>query len=336
MGAIDAERRTLVKLGLATGLGAVLGRPAYASPVTLRVSSSLTADDNSPHFLWFDRFRANLKVSVGDAVTLSYFPNNQLGKEADVVQQARLGAVDMMISGASIWATILPEMGVLDLGYIYSGWDHVGRALDGAAGQTLAAMLAAKGSVKVLGWAYNYGARNVYSRRPIRTAADLHSVKIRVLPVPTFVGTLKAMGAVPIPIPFGEAYSALQTGVVDALEQEASIVLAAKFYEIAKFCALTRHIYNATLPVINTRSFERMPPALRAAVVESAREATVYQRGRAAELDRRAFAELSRRGVAISEIDMSSTRVPMAQFRAEFVSQHPAAKPLLAAVQSAA
>ncbi len=330
-------RRGLLRLGAAASALAVAGvRPASAATITFRVSSSLTADDNSPHYVWFDRFRANLKAKAGAAVALAYFPNNQLGKEADVVQQVRLGAVDMMISGSSIWATIVPEIGVLDLGYIYTGWPNVGKALDGSAGQTLSGLMSSKANVRVLGYTFNFGPRNVYSRNPIRNPGELRGVKVRVLPVPTFVGTLKAMGASPIPIPFGEVYTSLQTGVVDGLEQEASIVLAAKFYEIAKHCALTRHIYNSSIPVINQRSFERLPPNLRPVFLEAAQEATAYQRTRAAEIDTRAFAELKQRGVTISEIDMSATRPAMEKYWNEFVTQTPGTKPLLAAIRAAA
>jgi tripartite ATP-independent transporter DctP family solute receptor len=336
MSETNLTRRALLKLGLAAGLAVGSAPRASAAPIVLRVSSSLTADDNSPHFVWFDRFRVVLKSKVGDAISLAYFPNNQLGKEADIVQQVRLGAVDMMVAGSSIWATILPEIGVLDLGYVYSGWGHVGRALDGTAGQTLATMLAAKGAVRILGYTFNFGARSVYSRNPILTVADLHGVKVRVLPVPNFMGTLKAMGAVPIPIPFGEVYTALQTGVVDALEQEASVVLAGKFYEIAKHCALTRHIYVSSIPVINSRSLERIPSNLRASFLAAAQEATAYQRGRAGESDARAFTELKKRGVTVSEIDMSATRERMEKFWNEFLTQYPAAKPLLAAIRAAA
>ena len=82
----------------------------------LRISSSLTANDNSAHYLWYTRFAANLQGAVGQRIVLEYFPNSQLGKEADVVQQVKVGSIDMMITGSSIWATVSPELGMLDLG----------------------------------------------------------------------------------------------------------------------------------------------------------------------------------------------------------------------------
>ena len=113
------------------------------------MSSTLPNDPvNSAHAVWYNRFAANLKTAVGDKVVVNYFPSDQLGKEADVVQQVRLGSVDMMISGSSIWATLMPEMGVLDLGYMFANNDHCGRALDGKAGTILGDMLAERTSVR--------------------------------------------------------------------------------------------------------------------------------------------------------------------------------------------
>ena len=117
-----------------------------------------------------------------------------------------------------------------------------------------------------LGWGYSLGARNVWTKNPVPTAADLKGVKLRVLPVPNFIATIKYMGAVPTPLPFGEIYTALQTGVVDGFEHDAPTALAGKFYEVAKHCALTQHIYNPQLPCISKRSFERIPTDLQQAV----------------------------------------------------------------------
>lgn len=329
-------RRHAVTTMLATGLSAPFVRRAQAAPLTLRMSSSLTADDNSSHYVWFKRFQENLKKAAGEALAINYFPNNQLGKESDVIQQVRVGAVDMMISGTSIWATVTPEIGVLDLGYLFKNNDHVGKSLDGDAGKALSAILDAKAGVQVLGYGYSLGARNIYTRAPLAKPEALHGVKIRVLPVPNFIATLKAMGAVATPIPFGEIYTALQTGVVDGLEQDAPTVLGGKFYEIAKHCMLTQHIYNPIMPVMNKRSFGRIPEAQRAAFLEAAKEATAYQRGQAASTEERAFAELKKLGVTVTPTDREHFRGLVEPLWGEFASQYPATKPIIAAVRATA
>lgn len=100
----------------------------------------------------------------------------------------------MMISGTSIWATIAPEIGVLDLGYLFKDWNQVGKALDGKVGEALSALLLKKANIVVVGYAYNLGARNIYTKKVIEKPEDLKNLKIRVLPVPNFIATINHMG----------------------------------------------------------------------------------------------------------------------------------------------
>ncbi len=332
---ITPSRRALLKSAVAGA--STLAAPAWIraqSGVSLRMSSSLTADLNSSHFVWYDRFSKNLKASVGDKVQVVYFPNNQLGKESDVVQQVRLGAMDMMISGTSIWATAVPEMGVLDMGYLFQSADHVGKALDGAAGAALSKMLADRASVVTLGYAYSMGARNVYTKAAMKSAAELRGVKVRVLPVPNFVSTLKYMGAVATPIPFGEIYTALQTGVVDGVEQDAPTVLAGKFYEVAGHCMLTQHIFNPVMPVISKRAMERIPAELRQPFLDAAREATSYQREQAGRTEAKAFEQLKGLGVTVTAVDRTALAKDVSPLWAEFSRQYPATRPIIEAIQT--
>ncbi len=307
-----------------------------AGPLSLRMYSSLPADENSAHYIWYERFQANLESRVKGAVKVDYFPNAMLGKEADAVQQVRLGAIDMMVSGTSIWATITPEIGVLDLGYLFEDSDQVGRALDGKAGELLSALLVSKGNVKPLGFGYSLGARNVYTRQPIAKPEDLRNVKIRVLPVPNFIATLKAMGAAPIPMPGGEVYSGLQMGVIDGLEHDAPTVLSSKFYEIAKYCTLTQHIYTPIVVVINKAAFDRIPDALKADVLAAATEATEYERQLANTSEAKAFEELKARGLTVTATDRNFFRSAAKPIWTDFSNKYPSTVPVLEAIQAAA
>src|ERR1700686_758827 len=122
----------------ALGLTAPFSTPGRAqSPITMRISSSMSADQNAAHYIWYERFAANVKSALGDKVTLGYFPDSQLGKEADIVQQVKVGSVDMMITGSSIWATVAAEFGMLDLGYVFDSYPHAFKGLDGGVGAQL-------------------------------------------------------------------------------------------------------------------------------------------------------------------------------------------------------
>lgn len=330
------KRRTLLSL-LGAGVAApfLLKARAEAAPVTLRLSSSLPADPNSAHWLWYDRFSKELKNKAGDAIAIQYFPDNQLGKEADVVGSVKLGVVDMMVSGSSIWSTLAPEVGVLDLGYLFPTMSAAGPILDGSAGEQLNKIFAEKIGVEVVSWGYSLGGRNVTSRELATNPAQIRGQKIRVLPVANFVATLKAMGASPTPMSLGEVYTALQTGVIDGLEHDAPTVLALKWYEVAKHISLTQHICNPQTIVIGKRAVNKIPAEHRAAFKEAAAEATAFQRSSADEIEQSAFKKLKDNGIGVHECDRAAFKALVQPLWDEFGKTYPATKPVLSAIANA-
>ncbi len=327
--------KALFATSLLAGVLAGIPASAVAAPVVkLRLASSLVGDQTSSHFVWYERFRDNLKASVNDAVEVSFFPNGMLGKESDLTQQVRLGALDMMVSGTSIWSTLVPEIGAFDLGYLFDSNEHAGRAFDDKAGALTSELLLKKANAKTLGFGFSFGARNVYSKKMIKTPAELHGMKIRVLPSPNFIATLKAMGAAAVPMPMGEVYSGLQMGVVEGVEHDAPSVLGQKFYEVATHCALTEHIFNPIVALINKDSFARIPAEYQSAIIKAAEEATKYERNYAAEAETKAFDELKKRGITVVPIDRAQFSKMVRPVWDDFVKQYPSAKPLLEAVEA--
>ena len=309
---------------------------AAQAAVNLRVYSSLTADDNSAHYIWFKRLQANIEKNphLKDEIKLNYFPNAMLGKEADAAQQVRIGAINMMISGTSIWSTMVPEIGVLDLGYLFKDWNQVGQALDGNAGKTLSDLMLKKANVVVIGYPYNLGARNVFTKKVVEKPEDLKSLKIRVLPVPNFIATINHMGAVAIPMPGGEVYSSLQMGVIDGLEHDSTTVLANKFYEIAKNASLTRHSYNPIMVAMNKNSFQQIPEKLRPEFLAAAKEATDYERQQASVIEAQAVKKLESLGMVFHDIDRDTLRNDVKPVWDAFLAKYPQMKSVVDDVTS--
>ena len=336
------SRRQLVQAGaaaLAMAAAPAIVRAQSQPRVTLRFSSSMVADQNAAHFVWFESLQQQLKASAGDAVKIDYFPNNQLGKESDVVQQVKVGSVDMMVSGSSIFATICPELGMLDLGYLFDNYAHVARALDGPTGNSLNEMLQKSTGCSILTWASHFSARSVYTKLPVRSLAEIKGVKLRVLPTPAFIETFKAMGAIPTPIPFGELYMAAQTGVVDGFEHDAATVLASKLDEVVKSCWLTEHLFSPMVVVMGKRGLDKIPADLRPAFNKAVAAATQKQRAIAGEKGAGAVDELKRKGLsfyAMSAADRSSVHKTMESgLWAAFAKQYPPTAPLFAAINQA-
>lgn len=331
------SRRRLLFSTVAAAVAGSLPLAARAqAPLTLRISSSLPADPNSAHYIWYQRFAANVASAPGTKIEPQYFPNSQLGKEADVVQQVKIGSIDMMLTGSSIWATVAPELGMLDLGYVFDSYPHLFKALDGGVGERLARIVQERTKCTVLGWGAHFGSRSVYTKQPVHNLAEIKGVKLRVLPTTAFIETFKLIGAIPTPIAFNELYTALQTGVVDGFEHDPSTVLSTKLYEVSKHCWLTEHLFPPMVAVIGKRGWDKLPEAVRPAVLKAAADATAFQRAQAVEHGKRAIEELKKLGITYNPMvktEREQVRRDMeTKLWSAFATQYPPTKPLFEAI----
>jgi tripartite ATP-independent transporter DctP family solute receptor len=295
--------------------------------------------EKASHYVWFQNFASYLKSETGDRIRFDYFPNSQLGGEAEVVEQVKIGSTDMMLTGPSIWATVAPEIGMLDLGYLFDSYAHLGKTLDSGSGDALAKILADRTGVMIIGWGFHFGARSVYTKKPAAGLADIKNVKLRVLPAPAFVETFKIMGATPTPIPFNELYSALQTGVVDGFEHDPGTCLALKFYEVTKYCLLTEHLFGPMCAFLGKRALTKIPDELRPVFFKAAAHATGEQRAIAIERVKTVTEELKGLGVAFAPMPIEERRSMQEQMArrlySDFAEKYSATKPIFAAIAAA-
>ncbi len=332
------SRRTLLR-GAAGLLAApaIIGR-ANAAPMRMRLSSSLPNDPKYANGRVFsDNLQAALKTAgLDDKITIQFFPDNQLGQEIDVINQVKLGVIDMMVSGSSISANLVPLVGVLDLGYLFTSYPQQTVALDVGAAKPIEDALLKGASIHIIGWAYNFGARSVLSRKPVHEPADLAGLKIRTLPNPIITECLRLMGAAATPMAFGEIYTALQAGVLDGLEHDPPTVLASKFYETAKHYALTEHIFSPLVTYFSDATFQRMAPALREPFLEAAQKASIATRAHGLAVDKEAIEVLKTNGVEVNECDREAFRQRVLPQTDAFVKAHPEAAAVVEKVRATA
>ena len=186
-----------------------------------------------------------------------------MGQEIDVINSVKLGVIDLMVSGSSISANLVPLVGTFDLGYLFTSFEQQTKAFDNGAAKPIEDALLKGGNIRIIAWAYNFGARSVLAKKPVKTPEDLAGLKIRTLPNPVITECLRLMGAAATPLAFGEIYTALQAGVLDGLEHDPPTILASKFYETAKNYALTQHIFSPLAIYFSDATFDRMEPKLR-------------------------------------------------------------------------
>ncbi len=235
------SRRSLLRHAGAVPIGlalapAIIGR-AEAAPMKLRLSSSQANDPKYANGrVYYENLVKEVKAGgLSDQLDIQFFPDNQLGQEIDVINSVKLGVIDLMVSGSSISANLVPLVGTFDLGYLFDSFPQQTKAFDAGAAKPIEEALLNGANIRIIAWAYNFGSRSVLARKAVKTPEDLAGLKIRTLPNPVITQCLRLMGAAATPLAFGEIYTALQAGVLDGLKHDPPTIVASKFFETAKF-----------------------------------------------------------------------------------------------------
>jgi tripartite ATP-independent transporter DctP family solute receptor len=327
------SRRSVLQSGAVLALAgapAVIGR-ARAATLTLRASSSLP---NDPKFangrVYCDNLIKQCKANgLGEKVEIQFFPDNQLGQEIDVINSVKLGVIDIMISGSSISANLVPLVGTFDLGYLFDSFVQQTRAFDAGASKPIEDALLKGAGIRIIAWAYNFGSRSVLAKKPVTGPQDLAGLKIRTLPNPVITECLRLMGAAATPLAFGEIYTALQAGVLDGLEHDPPTILASRFYETSKYYALTQHNFSPLAVYFSEATFQRMEPALRENFLDAARKAALDTRTHGLAVEQEALELLRQKGVTVSECDKEAFRKRVMPQTENFIKLRPEAKPVV-------
>ena len=271
-------------------------------------------------FSWIFANYVNQKAPTLD---VRIFPNSGLGQSRQVIEAMQLGSgASMHIGGMAEFANFCQaRCGVVGLPFIFKGYDHVQRVLDGPVGEALSAELDKVG-FKALGYMYSWGYRNVVTaKKEVKTVADLKGLKVRTIPTPVFVGAINAMGASATPMNFGEVYTSMQSGVLDGFEHTASTTLSFKFHEIAKYVAITQHLIDPTVVAFSNTEWTKLEAREQAVVMEGAKLAIDITRAMSSVREAESFAQLKKLGMTITHPDMTEARAKAADVQKEMAAK---------------
>src|ERR1700730_7529528 len=335
MKTVSVSRRAFLKSSKATAAWlalspAIVGR-AQAATLKFKCSSSLPNDPKYANGrVYYDNLVKNLKANgLGEAVEVTFFPDNQLGQEIDVINSVKLGVIDLMVSGSSISANLVPLVGTFDLGYLFSRFLQQTKAFESGAAKPIEEALLKGANSRIISWAYNFGSRSVLAKKPVKSPEDLAGLKIRTLPNPVISECLRLMGAAATPLAFGEIYTALQAGVLDGLEHDPPTILASKFYETSEHYALTQHNFSPLATYFSDATFNRMDPKLREGFLDAAGKAAIDTRAHGLDMEKAGLATLGEKGGTIVECDKEAFRRRVAPQSENFIKARPEAKPVV-------
>ncbi len=296
------SKRLLVSLLLVAAVIAVAAVPAFAAKAkyVLKVGYILP-ETQSDHIVMRDVFKKDVETLSEGQIAVELYPNAQLGGDRELIESVQLGTVEMAIPATSAIAGFEKRFQVFDLPFLFKSKEKAFKVLDGDLGRKLNELLPPLGMVN-LGYAEN-GFRHVTNnRRPIRTPEDLKGLKLRTMENPLHMSFFKLLGANPTPMNFGELYTALQQGIVDAQENPVVLVYTSKFFEVQKYYSLTGHVFSATMLVTNKNFLDSLPDDLRKIVEDAARRYCVEQRKMAEEQEQEFLEALKATGMEINEL----------------------------------
>ncbi len=217
------------------------------------------------------KFAKLVKKRTKGNVEIKVFPKDQLGNQVESVKGVMLGTQDMVLTSDTVLSNWEPDFGILNLPFIFDNNKEVRKVLDSEIGDRFSKKLESHGAI-VIGWWEN-GMRHITnSKHPINKTEDLKGIKIRVPEGEVFMDSFKALGASPTIISFGELYSALQLGTVDAQENPPAHILTQRFYEVQDYVSKTGHIHLSSPLIMNKDLLYSMPKEYQNVIMKTGME----------------------------------------------------------------
>ncbi|WP_089904218.1 TRAP transporter substrate-binding protein [Loktanella fryxellensis] len=322
-----------MKTTLTTALLAstLLAGAASACEITLR--SSDTHPDGYPTVEGVKAMAAEVLERTDGRICIEVFPSSQLGEEKDTIEQTQFGVIDMVRASFGSFNDIVPVTQLMSLPYLFTSVDHSHAVLDGPIGEEIAADFEVADLV-ALAW-YDGGARSFYnSERPITSIEDLAGMKFRVMQNDVFVDMMDALGANATPMPYGEVYSSIQTGVIDGAENNFPSYDSSGHAEVAKYFTLDEHLIVPELVAMSRSSWDNLSSEDQTVLREAAQNSSVLQRELWAAQEAASLEKVTAAGSeVITDIDKTPFIEAMAPVYQKYVTT-PEAQDLVARIRA--
>jgi tripartite ATP-independent transporter DctP family solute receptor len=278
-----------------------------AEQVTLRVAHTFAVDH--PYSTACEMLVKEVAEKTKGQVAIKHYPAGQLGKDNELTDQLIKGTIDLMPAGPTAVGRYFDPLNCLQVYYLVDSPQQLLKIMRGPIGQKLFEELRQKLEVRIMDVMY-YGRRHILTtKKPINKPQDLKGLKIRSMPTPFLKTSLEAMGPTGVPIDMAEVYIALQTGVVDGLENTPVSVRLEKYHEVAKYYSLTGHSVHPSLWNMSDKSWKaKVPEDAKPIVAAAIQRVTEWEIAEMERQEKEALVFLKDKGVQIIEVDREPFR----------------------------
>jgi C4-dicarboxylate-binding protein DctP len=330
-------RRRFVQIGATiVAVPALVGRAGAQAKTSCRIAHNEAL--GSPLTQAFEKWTALLNEKSGGRIEAAHFPAGQLGSYTQNIEQNRLGTIQITTGGPDTEETLAPEIAATGgaPGFIYRDEAHVDRVLQGEIGTEVSRIARQKTGVEFVAYG-EVGFRHILAKRKVTSLGEVKGLKIRVPELKVWVDFWKRMGANPTPLPYAEQYSALSTGLIDALEADVFSIKGFKWGEQARHLTLTNHWFLPKAVRVNARWLDALPDDLRQLVRESAKQIFAEQRKQNRDNAAKTLDELKASGITVYRLgDAPAWREAAEPLYAEFGAKSPATKAMIDRIRALA
>ena len=302
-----------------------------AQAAEFRSADTHNADD-SPTVVAVTYMSELLEKASGGKHKIKVFNKAALGGEKETIDQVKIGALDMARVNVAPMNAVCPMTMVPTMPFLFHSVEHMRSTLDGPVGEEILKSCESAGFVGLA--FYDSGARSIYAKKPIKTVADAKGLKIRVQQSDLWVSLVSAMGANATPMPYGEVYTGLKTGLIDAAENNIPSFDTAKHVEAVKVYSRTEHSMAPEILVMSKIVWDKLPKAEQDMVRKAAKDSVAFQRKKWDEQEAKSLANVKAAGAEIVEVDKKSFQAVMGPVYEKFMTT-PDMKRLVKAIQDA-
>jgi TRAP-type transport system periplasmic protein len=311
-------RRPFLLAGAGLAFGSIAGRSrsARSAASTMRIGYILPAQ--SQLGAGATTFADEVAKRTNGRIMVQQFPDARLGGDAELLKGLQLGSIDLTIATGLGLLSVLPEIAVLNIPFLFNNVAHARAALDGSVGESFRKQFAARDLV-MLGWGESGLRHMTNAKRPIVTPDDLKGLKMRVPQSEVLLKGFQALGADAASLPLAQLFEALRAGRFDGEENPVATIRAAKFDQVQKYLTLSGHAYDPAVILMAPDVFDELSAADKETVIEAAKEGGKASRSFAAQAEVDGIAALRQAGMTVqASIDRASFAAAMAGANPDF------------------
>ncbi len=265
--------RTPTALAVLALLAAPAAARAAQQPIVIKFSHVVATD--TPKGLAAVEFKRLAEQRSGGRVKVEVYPNGQLFKDKEELEALQMGTVQMLAPSLSKFGPMgVKDFEAFELPYLFDGYAEMRKITQGPIGARMLKALEPKGMIGLAYW--DNGFREMTANKPLRSPDDFRGVKMRIVSAKITDAYMRALGALPQVMGFGEVYQAMQTGVVDGGENTFSNIYTQKMFEVQKYLTISDHGYLGYAVIVNRQFWEGLPPDVRTILEGAMRDATAF------------------------------------------------------------